>query len=692
MASVAFLFCGETVAQDNIRVRGHVVSDEGKPVEDAAVSVVETGLTVGVTDSDGAYVVVCPRDAKLVFSCIGFNDETVDVKGRLKIDVTMISSVQELEEVVVKVKVKDKVLPEPTDIEMKGNYFHVKTRFTVPKELFESDTRLVVQPSIYDITLKERKYMSPLVFDGREYNITQKRMYDYDIERDPLHDFITVKETGKRKSDLITYHDSLYVDFVDHDYRADVYMALEGYNKVIYRDTFSIAQGVVNPLRFFEYSLPARNLTDSAYIPKAEMQLMDSKGSVNLNFLIGKAVLDDKNPTNRTELERLGNELRHIENDKDASLHTMNITGIASPDGLYASNKRLSEKRTEAAFQRIMSMLSASTRNVITSSSDSKVAEWADVVALMEADSLYMEAGQIDSIIDRFDGNRDRQLREVRKLPYYKSVVAEIYLPKLRKVEYEYTYSIFRFLTDEEVRALYDKNYKELTKNEFWRMFNIEKDTVKLEKIYRQALEKYPEFLIAANDLSALCNKQGKGDSRILEKFIDSDVPDVVIGNQIVALLQERKYEEAEMLLGRLSHSEDNAMIRAVTNVLGGNYSDGYDEIAKTGVFNEVLLLLCMKDNEKAWELSKQLTGGTAKEFYVKAVAANRTDRVGEAMIYMEQAFALDPDLEEIAKNDGEYITSFNQLKDARKYISEHWHDYISRYHVIYDNKKNQYI
>lgn len=656
VASVAFLFCGETVAQDNIRVRGHVVSDEGKPVEDVAVSVVETGLTVGVTDSDGAYVVVCPRDAKLVFSCIGFNDETVDVKGRLKIDVTMISSVQELEEVVVKVKVKDKVLPEPTDIEMKGNYFHVKTRFTVPKELFESDTRLVVQPSIYDITLKERKYMSPLVFDGREYNITQKRMYDYDIERDPLHDFITVKETGKRKSDLITYHDSLYVDFVDHDYRADVYMALEGYNKVIYRDTFSIAQGVVNPLRFFEYSLPARNLTDSAYIPKAEMQLMDSKGSVNLNFLIGKAVLDDKNPTNRTELERLGNELRHIENDKDASLHTMNITGIASPDGLYASNKRLSEKRTEAAFQRIMSMLSASTRNVITSSSDSKVAEWADVVALMEADSLYTEAGQIDSIIDRFDGNRDRQLREIRKLPYYKSVVAEIYLPKLRKVEYEYTYSIFRFLTDEEVRALYDKNYKELTKNEFWRMFNIEKDTVKLEKIYRQALEKYPEFLIAANDLSALCNKQGKGDSRILEKFIDSDVPDVVIGNQIVALLQERKYEEAEMLLGRLSHSEDNAMIRAVTNVLGGNYSDGYDEIAKTGVFNEVLLLLCMKDNEKAWELSKQLTGGTAKEFYVKAVAANRTDRVGEAMIYMEQAFALDPDLEEIAKNDGDLL------------------------------------
>ena len=43
---------------------------------------------------------------------------------------------------------------EPTDIEIKGNYFHLKTRVPVPKEMFNSHRRLVLQPSIYDVTLK----------------------------------------------------------------------------------------------------------------------------------------------------------------------------------------------------------------------------------------------------------------------------------------------------------------------------------------------------------------------------------------------------------------------------------------------------------------------------------------------------------------------------------------------------------
>ena len=38
---------------------------------------------------------------------------------------------QELDEVTITSKVKDKVIPEPTDIEIKGNYFHLKTRVPV---------------------------------------------------------------------------------------------------------------------------------------------------------------------------------------------------------------------------------------------------------------------------------------------------------------------------------------------------------------------------------------------------------------------------------------------------------------------------------------------------------------------------------------------------------------------------------
>ena len=42
-------------------------------------------------------------------------------------------------------------------------------------------------------------------------------MYDYDIDKDPLHDYIRVKTTSSRKGDIIAYHDSIYIEYLQHD-------------------------------------------------------------------------------------------------------------------------------------------------------------------------------------------------------------------------------------------------------------------------------------------------------------------------------------------------------------------------------------------------------------------------------------------------------------------------------------------
>ena len=102
---------------------------------------------------------------------------------------------------------------------------------------------------------------------------------------------------------------------------------MENYRNIIYRDSFSIARGTVNPLRFLEYKFSAFSPTDEKYLPKPVMQLRDTKGEVNLTFLVGKADLDDKNPQNRVELNRLNRELRAIETNPDASLKSFHITG-----------------------------------------------------------------------------------------------------------------------------------------------------------------------------------------------------------------------------------------------------------------------------------------------------------------------------------------------------------------------------
>jgi len=181
-----------------------------------------------------------------------------------------------------------------------------------------------------------------------------------------------------------------------------VHLAMENYRNIIYRDSFSIARGTVNPLRFLEYKFSAFSLTDEKYLPKPVMQLRDTKGEVNLTFLVGKADLDDKNPQNQVELNRLNQELRGIETNPDASLKSFHITGVASPDGSYATNLRLAKLRTDKALERILAQLDPETRKLLEVKSDASVASWKEVAELLKKNSKPELAKEVEDLIKQY--------------------------------------------------------------------------------------------------------------------------------------------------------------------------------------------------------------------------------------------------------------------------------------------------
>ncbi|EJX09905.1 hypothetical protein EVA_01986 [gut metagenome] len=79
-------------------------------------------------------------------------------------------------------------------------------------------------------------------------------------------------------------------------------------------------------------------------------------------------------------------------------------------------------------------------------------------------------------------------------------------------------------------------------------------------------------------------------------------------------------------------------------------------------------MLLAMKRNEEAWQQLQHMPIKTAKEYYVKAIAANRLENINEAMIYINKALELDPTLIEIARVDGDII---DLLPDEQKIKSD---------------------
>lgn len=647
-----FILSSEVSAQ-RIRIQGHITNTHGKSVPDVNIIDPITNERIEISDEDGRYVVKAEKSGSLKYTCIGYEDQTVELKGRQVVNVVLKDAVFELDEVTVTSKIKDKVVPEPTDIEIKGNYFHLKTRIPVPKELFSTNRRLVIQPSLYDINDQKRLLMRPMVFDGNAFQITQKRMYHGNEKNDPLHEYIVVKSTPYRQSDVLVYHDSIYIQELKHDYRADVHLAMENYRFVVYRDSFSIARGTVNPLRFLDYQFSASHITDRRYLPRPVMQLRDTQGEVNLTFVINQADLDDRNPQNQRELNRLNDELAAIEQNPDASLHSFHITGVASPDGSYAANLRLAKMRTDKALERILARLTPESRSSLKVQSDAEVASWDTVVALLRKDSLYTRADEIEELMHQYKSYRLNQA--LKGKPYYQELATR-YLPSLRKVRYTYEYSIFRTLTDAEIHQLYQQRPQELTRFEYYRMIATAATPAEKERLCREAMALHHHFSYAANELAYCMIEQGTPDSRILQPFVSATAPAELLSNQIIALLDEGKYASADSLLSFLPETEHFTQLRAITGALAGYHTETFDAVAATSPLNKVVMLLAMKRNEEAWQQLQTLPVQTAREYYVKAIAANRLDYINEALICINKALELEPSLIETARLDGDVI------------------------------------
>jgi TonB-linked SusC/RagA family outer membrane protein len=98
--AMIFSITDSAIAQE-ITVQGQVVSaDNDEPLPGATVLIQGTQRGTS-TDADGNYELDAPADATLVFSFTGYDSQQIAVDGRTTIDVELVPSIQELDDVVV---------------------------------------------------------------------------------------------------------------------------------------------------------------------------------------------------------------------------------------------------------------------------------------------------------------------------------------------------------------------------------------------------------------------------------------------------------------------------------------------------------------------------------------------------------------------------------------------------------------
>ena len=680
LLSVLFLAIGsflfEASAQD-IRIQGKITDiATGEPI--AAVNIIDDGYVIAYSDIDGNYSCTVARDAELIFYSGQHEEVKIKVNNRQIINVQMQMLTIEISEAVVTASFGNTtVYVEPSDLQLVGDHFILKTNVRIPRKQFDLNSRFIFQPVLYDATLKDSTYFRPVVIDGFNYHINQLRYFSFDGSKDRLADYVVTNELSQNDN-IYSYKDSLYVDpkNVNNDFRSDCYIAINGLfkrentrpgAKKDYEDTLLIAKGTVNPLRFIEYNIDPQELTDTNLIPKPEMKLLMDAGVSKINFVLGKAKVDENDAESVQNIQSIKQKIQAIVNNEFATLKSIEIVGYASPEGSYKQNLSLAQARTDLILKELAASLDPSVAKFVDLTSESVVEPWSKVATMLRETDPEL-AAYIDDLVYKYADTHDKIIPHMRNHKKYRTFLLKEILPSLRKVEYTLNYSEFRKLKDHEIWDRYNAKTEEISRYEYWRLIDTAPDSLTRYSLITEGLEKYPNFTYVANDLAIQLIKKDSVNLEILKPSLGRRAPEPVIYNQALMALGAREVAMADSLSRLLPMNDTTAYLKSITAALAGDYEAAYPQLASRGGLNEVLLLLCMERNANALAKCNELmaTGDyndNAKFWYVHAVCANRAEDIFTAMTSLEMALMLDPSLEETARLDSDAMDIIDLIR-----------------------------
>ncbi len=682
---ILLALCTIVEAQEQ-RVQGVITSmKSGKPISD--VRILLGGVNICSSDADGKFTTNVSPSAQLATYHPDYESQTIYVDGRQILSISLVGRVLEIDEVVVSAKKsKSKIVAEPTDIEVKGDHFHLKSRFSVPTQLFKSDCRFILQPTIYNVTRGKRALLRPVVIDGRRYSIIEHRYLEFDNNNDKLHQYVVPNEITKDNS-IYSYRDSLKLspETINDEYKADCFLVIASYaDKLIYEDSITIANGTKNPLHFLTLPLPPMALNgktihnidelstaDSLFAPTPEFNLLSDKGEAKIGFAINSSNINLDYENNRVEIETIENLISSIERDPDSKLESIEMIGYASPDGAYRVNHSLAQRRTEAISNKVKSTLSnMGMAKYINFSAEGRVQSWSALIDLIAPDNQIL-ADKIANIIAIHGDNFSSTSKAIMGLKEYRSIITKKYLPQLRRVEYSINYSRFREHSLSEIETIYAQDREQMTRYNTYKLIAGTENQKLREDIEEFAIRKFENFTWAINRVAIRQMLTNSASQELLQPFISNgkDTPQAILYNQAIIAMNNRDIDYAKELMNRIEESEVVDAARYFLSAIAGDYDAALRFFEKEGGVNHVLLLLAKEQNREAFELMKSLmlneqNQHVAAYCYILAMCANRVDDLTIAIAFLDRALLLDETLKERAKIDSDVMDIYQIINN----------------------------
>lgn len=394
--------------------------------------------------------------------------------------------------------------------------------------------------------------------------------------------------------------------------------------------------------------------------PDNFQRVISQKQEAAVKFLIGQANLRGSELNSQT-IQDFIKTLKNIKNDEESLvLNNIEVSAYASPDGSYALNEKLAEKRSSVSEGYVNQQLK---QQKLATNVDTKFTaeDWEGFQALVTASNLP-DKDIILRVLSMYEDPEQRE-REIRNVAIVYKELADAVLPELRRARMVINYDVIG-RSDDAILALVDSDPSKLSLEELLYAANIlaTSDTQK-QSILNNAIKYYPNNYRAYNNLGMLAMQQGDNDSaqRYLRQAlgIDANAPEPNVNLGMLAL-QNGQFKDAEMYIAKGVGANNLEEALGHLYVAQGKYNQASAKFAKSVNNSAALAYILAQEYAEAGKTLTNIKNPDATTYYLRAILAARMQQSADVKENLAKAIALDPSLTQRAANDAEF-SDFNK-------------------------------
>ena len=438
-------------------------------------------------------------------------------------------------------------------------------------------------------------------------------------------------------------------NYVPEMQKSDMYLAFNATigNKKVEVPALKVGYGVIATAELYRRTIRQGG---ACLALDSFQRVLNKQQEANVKFLINQANLRSNELKNNSVKEFVAM-LKRINADREGlAIKNVEVKAYASPDGGYAFNDKLANKRQNVSEGYVKQQLKG---NKMQADIDAHYTaqDWEGFMKLVQASNIQ-DKDVILRVLSMYKDPQERE-QQIRNMSEGFRELADGILPELRRSRLIINYQVIG-RSDEQIKQQYAADPTKLSLEELLYLAALEDHVSTKEAIYKKTIQLHKNDFRAYNNLAALA--LNKGDEATAERYLsqalrcNSKAPEAFANKAYIDLTHGR-VAQAEQNLANATEANGFNEILGALNIARGNYANATEELFNNN--NSAALAQLLNKNYMAAEQTlNAIQQGDAMTSYLKAILYARQGKRDAAQQALQQALQQDATLRTYAEND----------------------------------------